>query len=225
MLAKLDMEKPLRCKKRARRVFFICSGMRGSEWSAKIGKDVSLNSSKLDRVTQAFSKALKTSANHNAILYVCSEEALDINQREDEVDLLVFPDHIRVRNANVDQFSQLLAGKIDQSQSAPIPQKHVLFVCTHSKRDNRCGKAGILTFNALVDQAEQDDNILVSEQSHVGGHAFAGNVLAFPGGDLFGRVRPCHAHLLIEQYCRNGMAPSPEIYRGQLLVVDDNELF
>ena len=36
--------------------------------------------------------------------------------------------------------------------------------------------------------------------SHIGGHKYAGNVIVYPAGVWYGRVTPCHVHLLLDAY-------------------------
>ena len=42
--------------------------------------------------------------------------------------------------------------------------------------------------------------------SHIGGHKYAGNVIAYPAGVWYGRVTPCHVHLLLDAYATLGRA-------------------
>lgn len=79
-------------------------------------------------------------------------------------------------------------------------------VCTNGRRDPCCAQSGIPVFNTLQELAPGQ----VWECSHVGGHRFAANVLAFPHGIFYGRVNPDEAgdllssgengDLLIERY-------------------------
>lgn len=55
-----------------------------------------------------------------------------------------------------------------------------LFVCAHSKRDKRCGACGPALL-PLLKQAG-GGSVVVRACSHIGGHAYAGNVLAFTRG-------------------------------------------
>lgn len=63
----------------------------------------------------------------------------------------------------------------------PLPATH-LFVCSHLKRDKRCGLVGpflVQRLRATVAETPALGECPVRACSHVGGHAYAGNVLAF----------------------------------------------
>jgi len=67
------------------------------------------------------------------------------------------------------------------------PHEHALFlVCTHGRRDVCCAERGRPLAESLS-RAYPDETW---ESTHVGGDRFAGNLLAFPHGLYFGRVRP-----------------------------------
>lgn len=120
--------------------------------------------------------------------------------------LLVFPLELRVQGvtaANADAVVQALfagpaagaaarVGKVPGATlGAPLPPTH-LFVCSHLKRDKRCGLVGpflVQRLRAIVAEAAAAVGPCpVRACSHVGGHAYAGNVLAFSrrGGELEG---------------------------------------
>ena len=70
------------------------------------------------------------------------------------------------------------------------PHERPLFlVCTHGRRDVCCAERGrplaLELSNAFPDETW--------ESTHIGGDRFAGNLLAFPHGLYFGRVRPAEA--------------------------------
>lgn len=67
-------------------------------------------------------------------------------------------------------------------------------VCTNGRRDPCCAANGLPVFNAFCEHSED----LAWQSSHVGGHRFAANVLAFPQGIYYGRVRPDDVDRLIE---------------------------
>ena len=230
MLSKLNTEKVLfdTCKKKSARSFFICSGQNRTQWPAKPGKKVELNSSKIEIVTNELNQAAKNLGGL-VLVYICSEESLDLHQQENEVDIIAFPEMQRYENVRVDQFQDLLSGNEEVMKSikqTSMPQSHVMFVCTHNKRDKRCGVAGRILLDSLIeenDKRETPEKVLISEMSHVGGHGFAGNVLIYPDGHLYGRVRPCHSRTLLENHVDKGII-TKEIYRGNQLN-KDVELF
>lgn len=63
-----------------------------------------------------------------------------------------------------------------------------VFVCTHGKRDARCGLCGpalVDAFRETIAALGMDDVVAVRGCSHTGGHKYAGNVLVFtPGGGV-----------------------------------------
>jgi hypothetical protein len=62
----------------------------------------------------------------------------------------------------------------------------VLAVCTHAKRDPCCARRGRPLAAALAEH----DPAATWECSHLGGHRFAGTLVAFPEGLCYGRVDP-----------------------------------
>jgi hypothetical protein len=61
------------------------------------------------------------------------------------------------------------------------------FICSHVKRDDRCGYCGPRIFDKIVEELKKKKNVdielRVRKIAHTGGHAFAANVLVFPTGD------------------------------------------
>lgn len=75
----------------------------------------------------------------------------------------------------------LLTGKEKVMRSQRITGCHV-FVCAHASRDARCGSCGpplVLAFQAVVQAKGLEKTVHVRACSHVGGHAFAGNVIIY----------------------------------------------
>ena len=65
----------------------------------------------------------------------------------------------------------------------------VVLVCTHGRRDVCCAERGRPLAQALSRAYGEE----TWESTHIGGDRFAGNLLAFPHGLYFGRVRPAEA--------------------------------
>ncbi|KAI9199772.1 Sucrase/ferredoxin-like-domain-containing protein [Polychytrium aggregatum] len=63
-----------------------------------------------------------------------------------------------------------------------------LYVCTHGERDCRCGDLGRPLFTKLKQATATRADIRVFQISHIGGHKYAGNVIAFPSGDWYGNL-------------------------------------
>ncbi len=78
-------------------------------------------------------------------------------------------------------------------QGGEIADEPFYLVCTNGRRDPCCAQNGLPVFNALQEIAPKK----IWECSHVGGHRFAANVLAFPHGVYYGRVNPTDAEELV----------------------------
>lgn len=73
-----------------------------------------------------------------------------------------------------------------QKYDAARQDEPLTLICTHGRRDRCCARYGI----AVFEQWAAQDGARVWQTSHVGGHRFAANVLLFPEGIAYGRVRP-----------------------------------
>lgn len=99
----------------------------------------------------------------------------------------------------------------------------VIVICGHTQRDIRCGKIAPLLRDEFekVLEAEGMNNVKVGLISHVGGHAYAGNVLYFPRKlaqmplVFYGRVFPEHVQGIVDETLRKGNIIKL-LYRGTL---------
>jgi hypothetical protein len=114
---------------------------------------------------------------------------------------------------------------------APLSGAHV-FVCAHARRDKRCGVCGPALVDALRAEAAAAaaapassapvPPVAVYPCSHVGGHAYAGNVLVFdraagvPRGNWFGYVTPDDVPSLLKAYIGGGAPPDARLWRGAM---------
>jgi hypothetical protein len=74
-----------------------------------------------------------------------------------------------------------------------------IFVCTDGRHDRCCAVHGRPVHAALAAEvARRGLAVGVAEVSHLGGHRFAANCLALPGGHLYGRVEPADAPALVD---------------------------
>jgi hypothetical protein len=88
------------------------------------------------------------------------------------------------------------------------PVEEPLFlVCTHGKHDPCCARRGGPTYRALAYLPN------AWECTHIGGDRFAGNLVCFPHGLYFGRVRPEDAAGVARAYGEGRIAL--EHYRGR----------
>lgn len=138
-------------------------------------------------------------------------------------DLLLFPDNLHYLNVQVADLpalieDHLIGGQIStRLASAPLVGQHV-FICTHGRRDWRCGACGpplFEAFQAALTSRRLLDDISVWRISHVGGHRYAGNVLLYPGGDWYGYVTPGDVPRLIEQHLLGGEIIT-KLWRGRM---------
>jgi hypothetical protein len=94
--------------------------------------------------------------------------ALDLNRYEDLLNVSL-PD--------------MLTGDIDEEHRHDAP---LYAVCVHKERDRACGTYGWSVYNALRDLAGDQ----VWQSTHIGGHRFAGTLVAFPHGTYYGYLDP-----------------------------------
>ncbi len=82
-------------------------------------------------------------------------------------------------------------------------------VCTHGRRDRCCALYGLPVYVEAVEAA----GAAVWQSSHLGGHRFAANVVAFPHGLVFGRVEPGGVAEILAGYQRGAIDLSA--FRGR----------
>jgi len=97
------------------------------------------------------------------------------------------------------------------SQREPVTVP-TLLVCTHGRRDACCARLGVPLYDALRRFVEPD---ALWQCSHLGGHRFAGNVLALPHGVMLGRVRPVDAPRIAAELAANTISLAH--YRGRVV--------
>jgi (2Fe-2S) ferredoxin len=150
------------------------------------------------------------------------------------VDLLVFPDNVRYEGLTEADIPLLvrdhLAGnRLATSLAWRELRGRFFFVCVHGARDERCGRCGPPLADAVraaLAARGLAQSITVAQTSHVGGHAYAGNVLVYPPGDWYGLMAPEDAPRLVQAVVadnailanrwrgRMGVAPEPQAKRG-----------
>lgn len=97
--------------------------------------------------------------------------------------------------------SSIIAGA--EQYQANRTDEPILLVCTNGQRDACCVLHGIAVYNTLHAQFGN----AVWESSHHGGHRFAANLLAFPSGRSYGRLRVDNA-LGVAQAIAEGNVPA-----------------
>ncbi|CAI2181057.1 15273_t:CDS:2 [Funneliformis geosporum] len=149
-------------------------------------------------------------------------------------DVLLFPDNILIKNVTTKlaaDFYNAFLSKDDVylDNNFPIekvPYRAVIVICSHRKRDKRCGVTGpllkdefdkVLKEKGLDPETRYNDGVGVFLSSHTGGHRFAGNVIVYKEGQgiWYGRVIPCHAKSIIEHTIIEGKVIK-DLYRGSM---------
>eukprot|EP00842_Homolaphlyctis_polyrhiza_P005704 jgi/Hompol1/6134/HPOL_004839-RA len=105
--------------------------------------------------------------------------------------------------------------------------KATIFVCTHKRRDKRCGVAGPMIVSEF-DSAIKKHGLAPSDvglygTSHIGGHKFAGCMIVYHPdkltgalvGDWYGRVKTCHVDPILEHTVKNGEVIR-DLWRGRM---------
>ncbi|KAG2191265.1 hypothetical protein INT46_002315 [Mucor plumbeus] len=158
-------------------------------------------------------------------------------------DVLIFPDNILVSNVTcekADDFYNLFLAtslpkepmdiefmmrddRMGEMQIQKCPYKSLMLLCSHRKRDKRCGVTAPILAQELdhvlreKDLNEYDAAIIMV--SHIGGHKIAGNVICYINegtrGIWYGRVKTCHCRPIIEETIINGKVIK-DIYRGAM---------
>ena len=148
-------------------------------------------------------------------------------------DVLVFPDMLRHRAVHAADAAALVsryAASGADTVSSPVPPverlggRHLL-VCVHGARDERCGEAGPPLLTALADELKLRGiaDVTLYGGSHVGGHRFAGCVLAFPSGDWYGQLAAADAAELVGE-CVVAQRVLTNHWRGRLGLTQEAQL-
>lgn len=138
----------------------------------------------------------------------------------------LFPDNLyipAIPHNETDAFLEVMLEENDEIRAIKLKNEFdavdntsdLWLVCGHAERDARCGDIGpfiLGEMNEIRDEKTTQTGLI----SHIGGHAFAGNVLLFSAKDgkssWFGRVRPEHIQGLVKEW-KDGRIVK-ELYRG-----------
>jgi len=170
------------------------------------------------------------------------------SHNSNDMDILVFPSMIRFNSIKMDQVSTwitdgLFAGTSSNTSSntsstssnisssnisssiassnfssEQLTKRAYILICTHKKRDKRCGVIGPMLvdeFHRSLREHGLDQDVDVIGVSHFGGHKFAGNVILYPGGVWYGRVTACDVDPLIKKHIIDGKIVK-KLYRGSI---------
>lgn len=106
--------------------------------------------------------------------------------------------------------------------------KDLVLVCGHTQRDIRCGALGPIIENEFTEVLEREGlapSVDVGLISHIGGHAYAGNVIYFPADTTlcpvvwYGRVFPEKVQGIVRETVI-GKKIIKELYRGDLRQIE-----
>lgn len=105
------------------------------------------------------------------------------------------------------------ASIIDSSIFQETKLRHPLYMaCGHGSRDERCGKSApyiLREFETICNPNER-----LAYVSHIGGHAYAGNVIIYPENIWYGRVSPEKVQGIYNSYHNKEIIK--EHYRGRV---------
>ena len=116
------------------------------------------------------------------------------------------------------------------------PWDAIILICSHMRRDKRCGTSAPLLRKEFEQNLRQNDlyrsqddstpgGVILACISHIGGHKFAGNVIIYRRikhpdeeevevqGIWLGRVEPCHVEQIVKHTVIEGTV-WPQLLRG-----------
>lgn len=199
----IDTDKPLPPKPLHARQLLICTNT--SDWPSRIDAvDGSL--------TQAISKnRFKLIDPQNPVLVTNCDLPFDKS-------VIWVPDNVRLDNVGPENLDTIFnyfkndkGESIDSSSCSSKISNPIVLICGHGSRDERCGviapllaaefRAVLARESLLYNKDTNPNGTMVSICSHIGGHAFAGNVI-FHFGDgsesvWCSRVLPHHVQGLV----------------------------
>jgi (2Fe-2S) ferredoxin len=198
------------------RHLFICTGQVG--WPARIESH-----GYIQRLSESLA-ANEILRPKEVKLTACDEPSINLPDSADPgYDILVYPDSIRYLGLRAGDFpaligEHLVGGNVASSLANSQLKGWHVFVCVHSQRDERCGRCGppvVTRFQVELARRSLSEEVAVRRCSHVGGHAYAGNVIIYPGGDWYGYMTPEDVPRLIEQHILGGR-PVADLWRGRM---------
>ncbi|PRP79858.1 hypothetical protein PROFUN_12470 [Planoprotostelium fungivorum] len=151
-------------------------------------------------------------------------------------DIIIYPHNIMLKNVTDSDMQQRITQVLQDKETKEddltktLKGEKYIFVCTHGNRDARCGHCGpALVYNLQEEINKRGiEDVYVRGCSHVGGHAYAGNVLMYPQMDWFGYVSPEHVKSVID-HSSSGKAKEemPEdlksLWRGNIHLNKDEQ--
>lgn len=170
----------------------VCTGTGAESWPARLEDD---GASLLSRLSKAVSECnnQKPATERKLRIKITASDAA--STLPGFTDCIVYPEATLVRVHNNDSIATLAAaltvdpkqGPLTFPSSVPYPHK-LMLICSHMQRDKRCGKVGPLVVSRAKEMINGEDDVRVMASSHIGGHEFAGTLIAYPRGDWYGHV-------------------------------------
>lgn len=192
----IDVEKPLPPKPLHAKQLLICTNT--SDWPSQIN---SIDGS----IAQAiFKRRFEFIDPHAPVLITNCDLPFDKS-------VIWLPDHVRLDDVDPTRIERVFA----RGDKPTLPQTKItnpiILICGHGSRDQRCGviapllvdefKKVLAKESMLYDKHTNPDGAMVSICSHIGGHAFAGNVIIHFGDGSpsvwCSRVLPSHVQGLV----------------------------
>ncbi|KAI7854941.1 Sucrase/ferredoxin-like-domain-containing protein [Circinella umbellata] len=156
--------------------------------------------------TTTTTQMVEQKPNHRIMVTNASLPSRYSNQRNAH-DVILMPDNVIIANVTPRRATALLDfvyGCPSGFVTYPSPYRNLLLVCGHARKDKRCGTIGPMLLTALEDALKVCQvEAQVALVSHLGGHAFAGNLVIYTHQGQraiwYGRVTPCHCLDIIQQ--------------------------
>ncbi len=204
----------------------ICTGR--EEWEPRIQDEGGL----LKELTDAFidRKDIKITA-------------CDLPSQGEGLTLFLFPENVRIRGItshNIDQLKQYILFQETNGLCVEGNDYDLVLVCTHEKRDVRCGFYGKRLLEAIkkdINELGMSKKVVAAGSSHLGGHKYAGVAVIYPSANWYGRLSEREIPGLLEaefvyrrpfeQVWRGGINQTPEeqiqyaVDQGWM-ILDDN---
>jgi hypothetical protein len=168
------------------------------------------------RLPQSFTTELRRRARASGLRIVLIRRGARLSgDRRQAYFLRTDPADSYIAHVELANFMELL--DIDLSpmrEGKPIPQASewpdpLFLICTHGRHDACCSIKG----NVAARLACAEVGFDAWECSHIGGDRFAANLLCFPHGIYYGRVRGSDVVRLMNEYVKGSL--SLEHYRGR----------
>lgn len=160
-------------------------------------------------------------------------DLFDDDLPESQVAIIILPQFVRIVTdearcvEDVAAVLKVKPGETLPGHASPLPERGFILLCSHGKRDKRCGVTAPLMKRALnmeLRSAElyrdfDDDTpggVRVLFVNHVGGHKYAANALVYQNDGMaimLARLRPEHAKALVEKTILQGIV-IPEFVRS-----------